>query len=314
MTEKSLKWGDMKTTVDDFSKFTRHPLPPYWFEGKAEDDPLVYGPFPSRRLGKSLGLNPSPRVCSYDCVYCQAGKKAKIIARAQDYIKSKPFPPTIDDFRAQLDPYLPLVSKMDALTESGSGEPTLNPYNRRILEELLYIKPKGVKLVVITNSSQIKYEETRKALSLCDEVHCKLEAATESIFKQYNRPHPAIKIAEKIDSLKIFSREYGNVRLSTLLSKSSRPGIQTNFDREELEKIANITRVIEPICWDIFTLDRKPQCPWILPLTNEELEDTRELFKSYFDRVIIHRRVTNTEEENKMIKEVFKNDVDLVPR
>ena len=36
--------------------------------------PLVFGPVPSRRLGRSIGINNiPPKVCSFACVYCQVG-------------------------------------------------------------------------------------------------------------------------------------------------------------------------------------------------------------------------------------------------
>jgi wyosine [tRNA(Phe)-imidazoG37] synthetase (radical SAM superfamily) len=35
----------------------------------------VYGPVPSRRLGRSLGVDLVPfKTCSYDCIYCQLGR------------------------------------------------------------------------------------------------------------------------------------------------------------------------------------------------------------------------------------------------
>ena len=36
---------------------------------------FVYGPVPSRRLGRSLGIDLVPfKTCSYDCTYCQLGR------------------------------------------------------------------------------------------------------------------------------------------------------------------------------------------------------------------------------------------------
>jgi len=35
---------------------------------------IVFGPVPSRRLGRSLGINNiPPKHCSYSCIYCQVG-------------------------------------------------------------------------------------------------------------------------------------------------------------------------------------------------------------------------------------------------
>ena len=38
---------------------------------------IAFGPVPSRRLGRSLGINNiPPKHCSYSCVYCQVGSTA----------------------------------------------------------------------------------------------------------------------------------------------------------------------------------------------------------------------------------------------
>jgi len=40
-----------------------------------ENQMLAFGPVPSRRLGKSIGLNNiPPKICSYSCIYCQLGR------------------------------------------------------------------------------------------------------------------------------------------------------------------------------------------------------------------------------------------------
>lgn len=42
---------------------------------------ITFGPIPSRRLGRSLGINNiPPKICSYSCVYCQLGRTLKLQA------------------------------------------------------------------------------------------------------------------------------------------------------------------------------------------------------------------------------------------
>ncbi|HAR77907.1 MAG TPA: radical SAM protein, partial [Anaerostipes hadrus] len=39
------------------------------------DFKYVFGPIPSRRLGRSLGISPLPKkTCNYSCIYCQLGR------------------------------------------------------------------------------------------------------------------------------------------------------------------------------------------------------------------------------------------------
>lgn len=48
---------------------------------------IAFGPVPSRRLGRSLGINNiPPKICSYSCVYCQVGRTDQLrIERAPFY-------------------------------------------------------------------------------------------------------------------------------------------------------------------------------------------------------------------------------------
>jgi len=47
-----------------------------------------YGPVPSRRLGKSLGINNIPaKVCSYSCVYCQVGRTTQMEDERRSFYK-----------------------------------------------------------------------------------------------------------------------------------------------------------------------------------------------------------------------------------
>ena len=45
------------------------------------DQTRVFGPVPSRHLGKIAGINNiPPQICTYSCVYCQLGKSLKMVA------------------------------------------------------------------------------------------------------------------------------------------------------------------------------------------------------------------------------------------
>src|SRR5205814_10609511 len=43
-------------------------------QAQREVQSVIFGPYESRRLGRSLGVNPLPkgsRLCNFDCVYCE---------------------------------------------------------------------------------------------------------------------------------------------------------------------------------------------------------------------------------------------------
>ena len=140
----------------------------------------VYGPVPSRRLGRSLGLDVVPRkTCTYECIYCQLGRTThKTLERAA----YAPAADVLEEFRRALDSMPP----PDYITVSGSGEPTLNA----ALEEIVA----GVKrythipLVVLTNGSLLGDPAVRAALAPVDVVMPTLGAADETLFRKINRP------------------------------------------------------------------------------------------------------------------------------
>ena len=79
----------------------------------------VFGPVPSRRLGRSLGIDLVPfKTCSYDCIYCQLGRTANKTVERKEYVP-------LDDVLEELDRRLAAGPQPDYVTLSGSGEPTL---------------------------------------------------------------------------------------------------------------------------------------------------------------------------------------------
>jgi len=51
----------------------------------------VFGPVPSRRLGRSLGLDLIPfKTCTYDCVYCQLGRTTHKTVERRAWVPMQP--------------------------------------------------------------------------------------------------------------------------------------------------------------------------------------------------------------------------------
>jgi len=89
----------------------------------------LYGPVPSRRLGRSLGIDLVPhKVCAYDCVYCQVGKTTVKTLLRKEYIPTKEVLEEVRTFLSTED------SPVDHLSLSGSGEPTLHSKIRSVIE------------------------------------------------------------------------------------------------------------------------------------------------------------------------------------
>ncbi len=161
----------------------------------------VYGPVPSRRLGRSLGVDLVPyKVCSYDCIYCQLGRtKDKTIER-------KPYIPAakiLDQVRQKLQEGV----SADYITVGGSGEPTLNSDIGPLIHDIK--KHTEVPVAVLTNSSLLGDSQVREAILEADVVLPSLDAYDQKGFEAINRPHPEILFEAMVEGLMAFRKAYG---------------------------------------------------------------------------------------------------------
>ncbi|MHB8111535.1 MAG: radical SAM protein [Syntrophorhabdaceae bacterium] len=187
----------------------------------------MFGPVPSRRLGYSLGVDIiPPKYCSYDCIYCQIGKTTH-----KEIIRRSFYDP--QDIITQVVDRISGPGRIDFITFSGSGEPTLNADLGFLIRELKTMTSKPV--AVITNGSLLCDDAVRKDLVLADIVLPSLDAVSQEIFERVNRPFQQLDIHAMIEGLKIFRREFsGQIWLEIMLIKN------VNDNPEELERMAKI--------------------------------------------------------------------------
>jgi wyosine [tRNA(Phe)-imidazoG37] synthetase (radical SAM superfamily) len=206
---------------------------------------FTFGPVPSRRLGFSLGVDLVPRKrCSFDCIYCQVGKSADREVERRSFFNP-------EDIVREIASEVKRQRNIDVITFSGSGEPTLNLDIGWIIKET----KERVKLPVsvITNSSLLADEKVRLDLGLSDVVLPSLDAVSEDVFVQINRPHSKIKIDDIIQGLKRFKAEYkGKVWLEIMLVKG------VNDKTEELEKMKRVIEYIGADKIQLNTVTRPP--------------------------------------------------------
>jgi wyosine [tRNA(Phe)-imidazoG37] synthetase (radical SAM superfamily) len=160
----------------------------------------VYGPVPSRRLGRSLGVDLVPyKVCSYDCIYCQLGRtKEKTILR-KPYI---PVESILDQLRQKLEEGV----SADYITLAGSGEPTLNSEIGRLIHDIK--KKTQIPVAVLTNGSLLSDSRVREAIMEADVVLPSLDAHDQAGFEAVNRPHPEISFDTMVEGLMAFRKAY----------------------------------------------------------------------------------------------------------
>jgi wyosine [tRNA(Phe)-imidazoG37] synthetase (radical SAM superfamily) len=195
----------------------------------------VFGPIPSRRLGRSLGIDPIPlKTCNWNCVYCQLGRTSELTNERRDY-----FPPDeiIEEVRTALQSYD--VGEIDWLTFAGSGEPTLHASLGHVVAELK--EATNVPIAVITNGSLLYLPEVRAALMPADAVLPTLDAGSERLYQRIDRPARELTFARLMDGLIAFRQEFlGHFWLEVVLIQGM------NDTAEALSDLADAVRRIAP--------------------------------------------------------------------
>lgn len=160
----------------------------------------IYGPVPSRRLGRSLGIDLLPaKICSYDCIYCQLGRTAA------KTIKRRPYR-SAEEVLTQLRETLARGVTADCITLAGSGEPTLNSDIGPVIKGIK--KETTLPVAVLTNGSLLSDEGVRDALMAADIVVPSLDAYNAALFEKVNRPHKTIEFDRMLEGLVDFSQAF----------------------------------------------------------------------------------------------------------
>jgi len=217
----------------------------------------IFGPVPSRRLGRSLGIDLVPfKTCTYDCIYCQLGRTTNKTVQRKQWV---PIDIVIEQLKAKLS------TKPDYITLSGSGEPTLHCQLDELISRIKDIT--DIPVAVLTNGSLLWLSEVRSSLRLADLVIPSLDAGCIQIFQYVNRPHSDISFNKMLEGLVKFSVEYtGKYWLEVFLLA----GVTTP-ERE----INRLKACINSICPDkvqINTVTRPPAENFAEPVPQEQLE------------------------------------------
>jgi len=215
---------------------------------------IAFGPVPSRRLGRSLGINNIPaKVCSYSCIYCQLGRTIKIsVEREAFYNPEKVF----KDVKRKVKEAEIRKEKVDFLTFVPDGEPTLD-LNLGVEMELL--REMKTPIAILTNASLLWRADVRGGLLKADLVSIKVDAVDEDLWRKINRPHKSLRIDEILNGIIEFSKEFkGEIITETML-------IDRLDYEDELEKIAGFLSELRPHKAYIAIPTRPPAETWVKP-------------------------------------------------
>lgn len=224
----------------------------------------VYGPVPSRRLGLSLGISVVPyKTCTLDCVYCQCGLTTRKTLARESF-----FP--VEEVLAQVRDAVSRA-KVEYLTFSGEGEPTLNRDLGRLIRGLK--KEHRIPVAVITNSTLLTDSAVRRDLYAADLVVPSLDAADQRTFARVDRGHRDLKIDDIIAGLATFRRYYkGRMWLEIMLVKDRNDSV------DHLVKLCQAAHRIRPDKVHLNTVVRPPAEKSARALSSDDLEQVRMLF------------------------------------
>src|SRR3990172_8050049 len=182
---------------------------------------IAFGPVPSRRLGRSLGVNNVPlKSCTYSCVYCQLGRTPATMTERRKFFEPE------EVFKAVKKRLSDLMkakeAPVDFITFVPDGEPTLDINLGR---EIDLLKPLGIRIAVITNSSLIWREDVREELKKADWVSLKIDSTREDIWRRINQPDKSLRLRAVMEGVLAFSQAFkGGLTTETMLVKGINDG------------------------------------------------------------------------------------------
>lgn len=223
----------------------------------------IFGPVPSRRLGRSLGVDLVPlKTCTYDCIYCQLGRTTCKTTERKKWV-------SLDGVLEKLTERL--SSKPDYITLSGSGEPTLYSRVDELIDRIKAIT--DVPVAVLTNGSLLWREDVRDQLISADLVIPSLDAGDQAMFRLVNRPHEDISFEQMLAGLIDFRRRFrGEYWLEVFVI-----GAYTAIPAE-LAKVANCVERIRPDRVQLNTVSRPPAEKYAVGVSSERLAELASTF------------------------------------
>lgn len=239
-------------------------------------DEIVFGPIRSRRLGSSLGVNLLPskgKLCNFDCVYCECGWN-------KDGKSDGKFP-QLEDIEAALEEKMSKASSegipVDSITFSGNGEPTIHPDFPQVIDVTLRLRDRyfpAAKVSVLSNATMIGRKDVAEALMRVDNPILKIDASSDALIQQINKPAGSYRLAEVVENLRKFD---GRFVLQTMFLKS--PDFDT-ASPDALKAWMDIVRELKPREVMVYTIDRETPDK---SLGKYSVEEMKEMVQSLID-------------------------------
>ena len=230
-----------------------------------ENYKYIFGPVPSRRLGRSLGVDLVPlKTCSFDCIFCQLGRTPEPTMQRMEYV------PT-ESVIQELEQWLETSNQADFITLSGSGEPTLHSKFGEIMQ---FVKDHSeIPTAILTNGSLLSMPEIREQAQLANMLKVSLSAWDQASLEKINRPHSEVSFNDIIKGLRQFSTEYkGSLMIEVFLIQ----GI--NDHQEGVSKIAEYINELDVEKVQFNTIIRPPAEKGLQAVPAEKLQELSQDF------------------------------------
>jgi wyosine [tRNA(Phe)-imidazoG37] synthetase (radical SAM superfamily) len=229
---------------------------------------LAFGPVPSRRLGRSLGINNVPaKTCSYSCVYCQLGRTLKTTVNRQAFYKLED---VFREVKRRVEGAALRNEKIDYLTFVPDGEPIMDS---NLGEEISLLKRIGTPIAVISNASLLWREDVKEDLLEANLVSLKVDAVGEDLWRRINRSHKSLKLNIILEGAKQFAENFnGTVISETMLIDGVDYGA-------EFEEIAEFLGGLERLDKAYIAIPTRPPAEkWVKPAKEEVINTAFQVF------------------------------------
>lgn len=229
---------------------------------------IVFGPVPSRRLGRSLGINNiPPKTCTYSCVYCQLGKTTNVTMETRSFYEPEVI---FQNVKEKLGELAIRNEKADYLTFVPDGEPTLDINLGRTISLL---KQTGISVAVLTNASLIWVENLKEDLLKADLVSLKIDALSEELWRKIDRPHKDLKLGRVLEGIKEFAKSFqGKIITETMLIDKIDYG-------DELLKIADFLKELKTLDKAYIAIPTRPPAEkWVRPAEERTINHAFQVF------------------------------------
>ena len=236
---------------------------------------IAFGPVPSRRLGRSLGINNiPPKICTYSCIYCQLGRTIKMQVKRGVFYEPEE---VLQDVHDKVEKVRETGEAIDYLTFVPDGEPTLDINLGREIELL---RPLGIKIAVISNGSLIGREDVREDLLGADWVSLKMDSTRREIWRKIDRPHGTLRLASILDGAVEFAKAFeGELATETMLVEG------VNDGDDHIGEVAGFLARLRPAIAYLAIPTRPPAEEWVRPPVEEVINRAYQIFSEKVDRV-----------------------------